>query len=318
MRRTVHYIALFALAGAAGAQGPTTTPAYDAEFDALNAAFEQAHDAFFDELRAKYAERAKAEEAKAEERRRRAESRPEGTPEEPSEAVAAVSMVPPDMTGDPTHAYAPKFADLAARARGTGAAVRALTWLVAHAAVPGPALTGAAAPSADAARARTAEARRALMEDYLESPHLLGFCEHLQQGFGPALAANEADLRKIAAKSPHREVKAAATASLALLLAEDDGQDYVEVDGAWKAVQRYTPEVLARRNAESRELLLAVKKNFGDTGAFARVEGPLFEAEHLQVGMVAPDFEAVDADGKSFKLSDYRGKVVALDFWGYW
>ncbi len=32
----------------------------------------------------------------------------------------------------------------------------------------------------------------------------------------------------------------------------------------------------------------------------------------------APDFQATDADGKGFKLSDYRGKVVALVFWGFW
>jgi peroxiredoxin len=36
------------------------------------------------------------------------------------------------------------------------------------------------------------------------------------------------------------------------------------------------------------------------------------------VGNLAPDFEAKDVEGKSFKLSDYRGKVVVLDFWGFW
>ena len=33
---------------------------------------------------------------------------------------------------------------------------------------------------------------------------------------------------------------------------------------------------------------------------------------------VAPEIEAPDLDGVKFKLSDYRGKVVLLDFWGYW
>ena len=32
----------------------------------------------------------------------------------------------------------------------------------------------------------------------------------------------------------------------------------------------------------------------------------------------APDFEAVDQDGVKFKLSDYRGKVTVVDFWGEW
>jgi peroxiredoxin len=34
--------------------------------------------------------------------------------------------------------------------------------------------------------------------------------------------------------------------------------------------------------------------------------------------MVAPEFEASDENGVKFKVSDYRGKVVVLDFWGFW
>lgn len=36
------------------------------------------------------------------------------------------------------------------------------------------------------------------------------------------------------------------------------------------------------------------------------------------IGRVAPDIEGHDLDGKSFKLSDYRGKVVVLSFSGHW
>ena len=38
----------------------------------------------------------------------------------------------------------------------------------------------------------------------------------------------------------------------------------------------------------------------------------------LEVGNLAPEIIGEDIDGKKFKLSDYRGKVVMLDFWGDW
>jgi peroxiredoxin len=38
----------------------------------------------------------------------------------------------------------------------------------------------------------------------------------------------------------------------------------------------------------------------------------------LEVGNLAPEIEGEDLEGVAFKLSDYRGKVVVLDFWGDW
>jgi len=45
----------------------------------------------------------------------------------------------------------------------------------------------------------------------------------------------------------------------------------------------------------------------------------LDELRHpILVGKPAPEIEGEDIDGVKFKLSDYRGKVVLLDFWGHW
>jgi thiol-disulfide isomerase/thioredoxin len=47
-------------------------------------------------------------------------------------------------------------------------------------------------------------------------------------------------------------------------------------------------------------------------------EGHLEEMRSLVVGKPAPEIDGVDFDGKPLKLSDHRGKVVALVFWGTW
>jgi hypothetical protein len=57
-----------------------------------------------------------------------------------------------------------------------------------------------------------------------------------------------------------------------------------------------------------------VKLPYGGTvGEKARSE--LYEIRNLAVGKPALEIEGDDQDGKPFKLSDYRGKVVLLYFW---
>jgi len=52
------------------------------------------------------------------------------------------------------------------------------------------------------------------------------------------------------------------------------------------------------------------------TGPVTKVEGP--KETGIDVGNIAIDIVGVDFDGNGFKLSDYRDKVVMLDFWGFW
>lgn len=44
----------------------------------------------------------------------------------------------------------------------------------------------------------------------------------------------------------------------------------------------------------------------------------LHNLPNLAIGKTAPTIDGEDVDGKPMKLSDYRGKVVVLDFWGHW
>jgi thiol-disulfide isomerase/thioredoxin len=50
----------------------------------------------------------------------------------------------------------------------------------------------------------------------------------------------------------------------------------------------------------------------------AAAKGRINSIRNLAIGKVAPEIVGRDVDGKSFSLSDYRGKVVLLTFSGNW
>ena len=37
-----------------------------------------------------------------------------------------------------------------------------------------------------------------------------------------------------------------------------------------------------------------------------------------EIGQAAPEITGKDLEGKPMKLSEFRGKVVVLDFWAFW
>jgi hypothetical protein len=80
---------------------------------------------------------------------------------------------------------------------------------------------------------------------------------------------------------------------------------------------------LAKANqvaADAEKYLKQVIDQFGDDNPAlkAEAERDLKALNTLRVGREAPEIKATDLDEKEFKLSDYRGKVVLLDFWGNW
>ncbi|MDO4229594.1 MAG: TlpA disulfide reductase family protein, partial [Capnocytophaga sp.] len=48
------------------------------------------------------------------------------------------------------------------------------------------------------------------------------------------------------------------------------------------------------------------------------LDGAIAKLEKLQPGQPAPEIYMEDTDGKSFKLSDLKGKNVLIDFWASW
>ena len=83
----------------------------------------------------------------------------------------------------------------------------------------------------------------------------------------------------------------------------------------------------AERTEEQRRELAALLQGLIADPIDGTVEGApfadaakkeLYELENLAIGMVAPEIVGEDLDGFEFRLSDYRGKIVMLDFWGHW
>jgi peroxiredoxin len=141
--------------------------------------------------------------------------------------------------------------------------------------------------------------------------------------------------RAVLGNNPNREVRAIACLALARRLKKD--RDYFEcrrlqneaeakgipIDSVPKP--RLTEAELAGLGRESQALYRRVIDEFGEikhdggpSGVAATTLGDAAKIERaLSIGQVAPEIEGEDLDGKRFKLSDFRGKVVVLNFWNH-
>jgi len=70
--------------------------------------------------------------------------------------------------------------------------------------------------------------------------------------------------------------------------------------------------------AHAKELTAALLEKYLDTPEGVNVWGAANAGAFKGVGNAIPDFPAVDTDGEAFRISDYEGEVVLLDFWGFW
>jgi len=180
--------------------------------------------------------------------------------------------------------FAKKFADLAKKYPTDPAAVDALVWVSTSA----------------AGTAESKEALATLLKEHVTSDKLGRVCSALVYD-----ADGERTLRRIATENPHADVQGQAQYALgqALKSRGDRGDE-----AAGKEAERQF-ELVAAKYAD-------VKMYNTTLGKLA--SGELREIRLLAVGKPAPDISGEDIDGKPFKLSDYRGKVVLLDFWGHW
>ena len=94
--------------------------------------------------------------------------------------------------------------------------------------------------------------------------------------------------------------------------------DYVRAWAMYKMAGRTRRGASAEENSKHVEMMAEIKKLAAGTELGELIDAPRFVAERLQIGMEVPDIVGEDLGGVKFKLSDYRGKVVVLDFWGFW
>jgi hypothetical protein len=68
----------------------------------------------------------------------------------------------------------------------------------------------------------------------------------------------------------------------------------------------------------ARKELLGIAEKVESDELRDKIQGSIDLREKFGEGVVSPDIEGIDLDGTDFKLSDYKGKIVFLDFWGDW
>lgn len=179
-----------------------------------------------------------------------------------------------------------------------------------------------------------AESLEILRRDHLESPDIARLADSLVY-----FESQKADefLQALEARNPNREVKGRAAYARAErkqnAAASAERVQQAKGEKELKELEEdYPPAELARLRAldavktqkELEELLVRIQKEYADVdagygGTLAdRAGGDLFEMRNLAIGKVAPPIEGDGIDGKPLKLSDFKGKVVVLDFWGNW
>ena len=89
-----------------------------------------------------------------------------------------------------------------------------------------------------------------------------------------------------------------------------------------KAVGSFLLAASQQDEDQREQMLLKVVEEYGqvalgNSNVAELADKPLAELI-IRVGKKAPEIIGKDTDNVEFKLSDYRGKIVMLDFWGDW
>jgi hypothetical protein len=153
-----------------------------------------------------------------------------------------------------------------------------------------------------------AEAADLMVSRFADNPEINWLCECLGGRGGrcpPWAAKYEKHLRTILKTNHHLRARSTARIALASVL-QQNGQE----EEAQKLYEQFVKEYSAGApndpwNGILKQLVSHAKHELEEI----RVRG---------IGRPAPEIEGEDLDGKPMRLSDYKGKVVLVDFWGFW
>jgi thiol-disulfide isomerase/thioredoxin len=120
-------------------------------------------------------------------------------------------------------------------------------------------------------------------------------------------------LKQLATKATAKVIR-----GMAMVLVAGDGIRQYE-----KAYQKKDKAAAATLAGEVEAQLKQAKTQygdvaFGDTTIGKQADNKIDQLRHRSLGKVAAEITGEDIDGKKFKLSAFKGKVVVLYFWGSW
>ena len=180
-------------------------------------------------------------------------------------------------------------------------------------------LAYAAANFADKDTAK--EVAERVEKNHLKSARLGEVLENamtLSRGLGEEEGNNLLD--RVIAESPHALPKAWAMywQAQTLVGSQRKFQSILDKKDASAEDKAKAAEDMAKAKEKADKLFADAAVLAAGTEHSARIGAPQFEKERLQIGMQVPDIVSEDVDGVPFKLSEYRGKVVMIDYWGFW
>jgi hypothetical protein len=151
-----------------------------------------------------------------------------------------------------------------------------------------------------------AEAADLIAGRFADSPDIRHFCEVLGcLGTSPPWAGSyEKHLRTILDKNRHPKMRYRALFALASVV---QSGDEARQDEAEKLYQQFLTDFDGRNAGDDVEKQLRHD-----------AERALEEIRIRGIGKPVPEIEGEDTDGKPMRLSDFKGKVVLVDFWAFW